>query len=130
LLVLSVLELFKKHLLSVFHFGNPILKVILPLLFVDQFLAILVHKVELVSSVVQRLDLLEAHLLCHNLSPEILFMCEFLAVIFVFGRLEHISDLVEILLGIQVVFLPLLPIIFDSLSPILLLHLVLHSLHF
>ena len=57
-------------------------------------------------------------------------MGELLAVIFVFGRFQHVSDLVEILLGIEIAFLPLLPIVFNTLSPILLLHLVFHSLHF
>ena len=56
-------------------------------------------------------------------------MCEFLAVIFVFCRFQHVSDVVKIILGVQVALLPLLPVVLDSLSPILLCHLVCQSLH-
>lgn len=57
-------------------------------------------------------------------------MGEVVAVIFVFGLCEHVSDMVKILLGIEIVVLPLLPILTDCISPILLFHLVFHSLHF
>ena len=130
MLVLGVLEFFEKHLLALFHFGDPVLELVLTLFFANKFFAVLVHQIEFVSSVVQSLDLLQSHLLSHDLSPEVLLVGKFLAVIFVLSRFQHVANMVQILFGIKIILLPFSSIISYSFSSCLLFHLVFYSLHF